>query len=74
MTCDEVINEIDQLIAEAVDAFGKNSDTCRSLRAAYKVAEKEAEEIAEHQGDQQEYTAAHAHQSFSAARALNSGR
>lgn len=74
MTCDNVINQIDQLIADARDAFGDHSDTVRSLRAVYKVAEKEADEIAEHQGDQHEYAAAHAHQTFADARAINSWR
>lgn len=76
MTTDQVINALDQLIADARDAFGPNSDTLRNLRAAYKVAEREADEIAEHQGlsDQQEYAAAHAHQTFENARALNSRR
>lgn len=76
MTTDQVINALDQLIADAKDVFGSNSDTFRNLKAAYKVAEKEADEITEHRGlsDQQEYAAAHAHQTFDNARAINSGR
>jgi len=73
MDCDKIINEIDQLIADAKEAFGEHSDTVRLLRDAYKVAEKEAEELAEWQrlGDQQEYAAAHAAGRISDARAIN---
>lgn len=76
MTVDDVVNEIDQLHANIGEVFGRNSDTYRAASALYKLASKEAAEIEEHQGlsDAQEYAAAHAHQSFTAARAINSGR
>lgn len=75
---DDIINEIDQLIATAIEEhiFGRDSKTAQALRRAYDTACAEAKEIEQDGGETlEQHDAMSAQLNRSAeARAINEGR
>ncbi len=74
MTRDELLNQLDQLIAEAKEerCFGEYSTTVAVLRAAYRISLNEAQMFDENTPtDAEEYTAAHAGERCREAAAIN---
>lgn len=81
MNYDDIIKRIEQLHTDIGDVYGRFSDTYEATGKLYALAGIEAAKIEALPprkrpvlSDQQEYAAAHAHQTFENARALNSRR